>query len=107
MSEFFDYDPVAGMTYYTDYDHDNDEIVVHSVQDVQPHLDWAKEVRNSNVADKGIKRDMWHYAIIPTHVQLELRQKGINIYKKDHWRAMLKEINTNYPHLKMTSLKHE
>ena len=107
MSEFFDYEPHTGMQYSTDFNHDNDEIVVHSKQDVQPYIDFATEVRNSGVADKGIKREVWKYCTIPTHVELALREKGINIFKKDHQAAMLKEINENYPKLKYTRLHHE
>jgi hypothetical protein len=94
------------MTYYTE-DGEGDEITVHSVQDVQPFIDHATRVRNSGVADKGIKRDVWKYCTIPTHVELALRDKGINIYKKEDQKAMLKEINTNYPYLKYTRLHHE
>ena len=106
MSKFFDFDPTTGMTYYTE-DGEGDKITVHSVQDVQPFIDHATRVRNSGVADKGIKRDVWKYCTIPTHVELALRDKGINIYKKEDQKAMLREINQNYPYLKYTRLHHE
>jgi len=106
MSKFFEFDPYTGMRYDTE-DGDGDDITVHAKQDVQPYIDFATKVRNSGVADKGIKRDIWKYATIPTHVELAMRDKGINIYKKEHQKAMLKEINTNYPHLKYTRLHHE
>lgn len=107
MAEFFDYDPFTGMRYDTEYDHETGKITVHSSQDVTPHIEHATRVRNSGVADKGIKRDVWKYATIPNHVHLKLLEKGINMYKKDHQKAFLREINTNYPHLKYTRLKHE
>ena len=107
MSEFLDYDPLTGMTYSTDYDHETDNLVIHSTQDVQPSIDYATAVRNSGVADKGIKRNVWKYCTIPTSVELQLLQKGINIHKKEDQARMLKEINENYPKLKYTRLHHE
>lgn len=107
MAEFFDYDPHLGLRYETEYDHATDKITVNSYQDVQQYVDFATEVRNSNVADKGIKNDVWKYCTIPTIVQMQMKQKGIDIYNRDHQKAMIKEINTNYPHLKYTRLHHE
>ena len=107
MAEFFDYDPHLGIRYDTEYDEVTDKITVHAQQDVQQYVDFATEVRNSGVADKGIKRDVWKYCTIPTIVQMQMRNKGIDIYNKDHYQAMIKEINTNYPKLKYTTLHHE
>ena len=106
MAQFFDYDAHLGLRYDTE-EGDDGKITVHARQDVQPYVDFATEVRNSGVADKGIKRDLWKYCTIPTHVQLAMMEKGINIHNKDHSKAMLREINTNYPHLKYTRLHHE
>ena len=47
-----------------------------------------------------------HYAVIPAHVELAMRQKGINIYNPAQTKEVLKEINTNYPHLKTTNRTH-
>lgn len=106
MSEFFEYDPINGITYSTDYDEATGETVVHSMQDVDPILDHVARIRNKN-DDSGIKRDIWKYCTIPAAVELILLEKGINIHNKDHWPDVLREINTNYPKLKYTNLHHE
>jgi len=105
MSKFFEYDPFTGVRYDTE-DSYGDDIIVNASQNVQPHLDAAAKMRNSGEADLGIKRDFWHYCTIPTSVEIELKGKGIEIHNKNHLKALLKEINTNYPHLKMTRLHH-
>ena len=105
MSEFFDYNPHNGMIYSTDFDNANDNLIIHSKQDVEPILDHMNEKRKTD--DKGIEKNFWHYCSIPTMVELELRQKGINIYNKHQTKELLREINTNYPHLKATRKNHE
>lgn len=105
MPKFLDYNSARGTWYEEDYDHASDKVIVHTKQDVQPVLDLAKEERNSGINDKV--GDFSRYAIIPAHVEVALRQKGINIYNKHQTKELLREINQNYPHLKTTNLKHE
>ena len=105
MSTFFDYNKTNGMRYDTEDSDGKDEIVVVGTQDVQPILDHMKGKRDDN--DAGIKRGLWHYCTIPTVVQLELLKKGINILNKHQLNDVLREINTNYPHLKATRRHHE
>ena len=106
MSEFFEYDPLIGLRYDTEYDDGADKMTVHSSQDVEPVLDHMNAKRNKDDHDKGIKRGLWHYCSIPAHVELELRKKGLNIYDKNCTKDLLKEINTNYKYLKATRLNH-
>lgn len=91
------------MRYETEEDHE--KITIHSSQDVEPLLDALNEKRGQG--DQGIKKNFWHYCSIPTHVEIELRNKGINIYNKHQTKEVLREINTNYPKLKATRLNHE
>jgi len=105
MSEFFDYNKNNGMIYATEDGEKEGEIVIGASQDVQPIVDHMNKKRNG--VDTGVKRGLWHYCSIPTVVELELLQKGINIYNKHHFKAVLKEINTNYPYLKATRRHHE
>ena len=107
MSKFLDYNEARGTWYETDYDASDDRLVIHTKQDVQPVLDDNKIARNSGKGDAGVKGEFWHYATIPAHVEVELKQKGINIYDKNNLKQLFKEINTNYPYLKRTNLKHE
>ena len=108
MSEFFDYDPLTGLTYKTDYDWASDSITLNTSQDVQPVLDRARQLRNDETRDsKGIKDDFWLYAIIPPMVEVEIRNKhGININDKNCTKDFLRIINTEYPHLKVTNKTH-
>ena len=108
MSEFLEYDKHNGMTYSTDFDNGTDRTVIHSVQDVEPIIDHmaAKRRKNADMGDPGIKRGFWHYCSIPTHVELALRQKGINIYNKHKTKEVMKEIRTNYPYLMATNKRH-
>ena len=106
MAEVFDYDPERGITSYFEHDELTDKTTIHRVQDVEPLLDVAKTVRNDGLKDRGIKNNWWHYATIPTMVELELRKKGLNLYNPDHVKDIVKEINQNYPYLKMTEKSH-
>jgi hypothetical protein len=104
LSKFFDYNPDKGMWIEEDYDHTTDTVILHHKQDLQPVLDYAKEERNSGINDKV--GDLSKYAIIPAHVEIALRKKGINMYDPRQTRELLKEIETNYPRLKYTNLRH-
>lgn len=102
MATFFEYDPLTGVRYDFDYDPVTGEAAVGYTQNVQPVLDLAHRVRVDKVTDPGIKAGFWHYCTIPTTVQIELLKKGIDIGKANDFPRLFAEINTNYPHLKMT-----
>ena len=102
MSEFFDYDPVTGITEFFEWDDENRCAVIRSVQDVSALLDRNRELRNSGATDIGIKNEWWHVASIPCVVQMELRKKGIDIFNPDQWNLLAKTIETDYPYLKTT-----
>jgi len=109
MAEFFDYDPVHQVTSYFDFDENTGMASIRKEQDVQPYLDFAKEVRNQGLSDKRFKGDGYWcmYAVIPQVVEVALLNKGINIHNPDHTKAMMAEINTNYPWLKTTDMHHD
>ena len=104
MSEFLDYDPLHGLTYSTDYDPVDDKIILHTHQDLSDTLDHCERKRNQN---DGITGDLWLYCSVPAWLELELRDKGINIHDKNCTKDFIKEINTNYPKFKYTTLHHE
>ncbi|MHA2067374.1 MAG: hypothetical protein ACXABY_23645 [Candidatus Thorarchaeota archaeon] len=106
MSEFLDYDPVHGLTYSTDYDPVEDKIILHSQQDLTKTLEHCETRRNEN--DGITKGDgFWLYCTVPAWLELELREKGINIHDKNCTKDFIKEINQNYPKFKYTTLHHE
>jgi hypothetical protein len=107
MSTFFDYDPLTGLREDFDYDEMTGQATIRTTQDVELVLSRAAEMRNTGVADSGIKRGMWHYAYIPATVGMDLYKKGINVYGKHDGRALMREINANYPWLKTTNKTHD
>ena len=107
--EFFDYDPVTGLTYYLEQDFDplNPDLVrLHTEQDVTALVDHCERLRNENI--HTVKDEYFHYAKIPTVVQLQLLKKGINIFSNDPAEAKRarQEIEANYPRLKTSYAKH-
>jgi len=107
MPLFFDYNPDTGITQYFDYDPVNDEITLTSEQDCTSLIDQMTRLRNDDdYSRNGMKQEWWHYATIPAIVEIDLRKKGLNIYDKNATKAILKEINQNYPALKATTKTH-
>lgn len=106
MPEFFDYDPVTGVKTSWDYEENTGDAHFRHEQDVEPLLGHAMEARNTRQYEG--KHDMKFYCSIPVTVQIELRNKGIDIYSKDPSmiRLMLQTINKDYPYLKMTDKVH-
>lgn len=98
----FEYNPERG-SYYEIEDY-QDGLVIHTRQDTTPVIELNKAERNSGKNDKV--GEFNHYARIPAAIELALRQKGLNIYDKNQTRQLIREIETNYPHLKVTNLKH-
>lgn len=102
-----EWDPVLG-TWTVTKDHHDGGLIIRTEQDPTPSLDWAKKQRNSGVNDLGGKRDgadLKHYATISQAQILAMREKGIDIWNKDHTKKMIREIETNYPLCKVTNRK--
>lgn len=107
MPRLFDFDQDTGVKTYFDYDPIKDQVRLTYEQDVSHFLDRMKAIRgNPEISAKGIKEDWWLYCSIPPVVEMELRNKGLDINNKDHMKAILKEINANYPYLKATDKWH-
>ena len=105
LMEFFDYDPLSGITQYTEYDNLTDELVIHSVADAQPVLEMNKAMANDpDYKQQGIKNEFWHVASIPQIVQLKwLTEKGIDVHNSRHWPEVRKLLNDpEYLYLKTT-----
>lgn len=103
MSIFFDHNPTTGVTQHFDYDPIKDEIHLTHTQDVTAFLDAMKEQRL--YAKTGVET-FGHYADIPAIVEIALRKKGIRLDDKNCTKALIREIETNYPLLKATHKKH-
>lgn len=102
MAEFLDFDPVTGISHYTDYDETTGNMKIRYVQDVQPILDYTRALAADGGTDQGIKKGFWLYAKIPAVVQVHLKLKGIDINDPSATKRIIEEINTNFPHLRTT-----
>lgn len=102
--EFFDYDPLTGVTEYVEWHGDTFSIT--SEQDVQPFLDFAAELRNTQIPDGNFRKEGWLYACIPPVVQAQLFKRGINIMDKNDNKKVVSTINTDYPYCKVTHRHH-
>lgn len=109
--EHFDYDPLTGITTKFDFDFDSGTVIFRKEQDVEAYLATMMETRNIDSTRKGLMdggREFHLYATIPMIVQLELMEKGIDIFSDDPavQRRMFDEINKNYPYCKATYRTH-
>ena len=104
--EFLDYSPDTGIAYYTDYDEASKTMFYHAETDVEPLLDYCEKLRNENIYNP--KDELFHYAKIPTIVQLQLLKKGLNIFSNDEkiLKRCRQEIEANFPRLKTSYAKH-
>jgi hypothetical protein len=106
LAKFVEFDPTRGVECWEDYTVDG-KLQIHHRQDVEPLLDHTRMLRNDGLTDAGIKNDMWHYACIPTVVMLEWREKfGVDLFNKDHLKAVYRLLNTEYSYLKTTTKHH-
>ena len=104
-----DYDPTSGITTYFDYEADNDTALIYHEQDVTPILDMNKALQNEPDAWKqGVKNSWAHYAQIPNIVvQKWLNEHGVNLYDKNHQKAVFRLLNDpEYRYLKTTTKFH-
>jgi hypothetical protein len=109
VKRIVDYDPFTGMTTTFDYDHVSDTSIIGREQDVSVLLDVNKALQNDeSYSRKGIKNDWWHYASIPPLIIEKWRNEfGIDVFNKDHLKAVYKKLNDpEYLYLKTTSGFH-
>src|SRR5262245_6931159 len=81
---------------------------IRSEQDVEPVIEHATAMRNDGRGDPkltGPGMKLLYY--LPNAVIMELRKKGINMMspKEEDFRKCDKEIELNYPYLKVTAKK--
>lgn len=107
-----DYDPLTGMTTWFDYEKSTDTMAITNEQApsiVNNVLDSNAHMRHDDdYSRQGIKDDWWHYARIPNGVILEMKEKfGADLLApKPDWKYVLKVLNREYPHLKVTTKTH-
>ena len=105
--ELFDYNPLTGMRYLWDQDALTGDVYIRKEMDVEPILDRAKAIRNARSVDDQIKKDdyLCLVAMIPQIVELELLKKGLKLSRREDLPRIEREIETNYPHCKVSDKK--
>jgi hypothetical protein len=103
--ELFDVDPLTGVQEYLEFT-DDGKFHITTEQDVEPILDFCKEMANAGIADGNFKKEGWLYASIPPVVQAQLFKKGVNILDANDTKRLINEINTNYAYCKTTHKHH-
>ena len=104
--EFFDYDPVTGVTEYMAIE--DGKIHIRSEQDVTPYIEYAQHLAKTGATDttEQKKADFRLYAMLPPVVVADMFKRGINLMDPSMTGRVLNEINTNYPYLKCTTKHH-
>lgn len=102
-------DQDGGTLTYFGMDEGSGDITITTEQDVSGFLDHMKRMRETSSErwDKGVKEEWVHYASIPNVVIMQLKAKGIDVFNPDHEKAVLREINSSYPYLKVVDKHHE
>jgi hypothetical protein len=98
MIKFSEYDGTLRQDYHFD---DDGSMVINYIQDTNVNLDFAKKARNNDDRNLWRKEEFKHYASIPAVIYIEMLKKGIDM--KDS-KALVKEIELNYPYLKTTEM---
>jgi hypothetical protein len=107
MPDFFDYDPLKGVTSFFDYDDATGIATIRKVQDNSLLLDYAAEARNAGLSDRKYKKSDWAlYCYIPEWLEIELMKRGLSIDRVDDHRKILSIINREFPAMKMTDKTH-
>lgn len=101
-----DFDSLTGVATYHHYDHHTKQTIIEEVQDVSPFIERNKQAQ-INDTKQGIKENWWHVASIPIGVQYQwMKEHGVNIWDKNHKKAMFKLLNDpDYRYLKTTTGK--
>ncbi len=107
MRQLLDYDPINGVSCY--FNAEGEKFFFTHEQDTRLILDGNVGLQNNDsYTKKGIKEDFWHYATIPTVVEMEwLNKYGVSLDNPDHKKKVFELLNhPDYRNLKTTSKKH-
>lgn len=109
MKQVIEYDPLSGITTTFDYDEGTDTTIIGREQDVSAILEKNKALANNDdVTKEGIKNSWWLYAEIPNIViEKWLNEHGVNLYNRDHQKAVFRLLNQpEYRYLRTTNKYH-
>ena len=103
------HDKETGLIETMHYDSTTDTMTIEHSQDVTKALEHTKNLaKDGDYTSNGMKGDNWlHYCHVPDIVILEIKKKyGLDLYNPDHMKAVFRVINTEYPALKTTTIRH-
>lgn len=105
MKRLLDKCPLTGMETWHDYDPVTRVTTLYDVQDCDPYLDRNKRLANDETrSKKGIKDGWWHVASIPNAIIHRWLSEGINVYRREHQKAVMKKLqDPEWRYLKTTS----
>ena len=107
---FVDYDPVSGISTFTEYDSGTDSInLTYEYDDVSTNLDLCKALANDeDYTKKGIKNGWWHYAHIPNSIINKwLIEEGINVFDRNDQKKVHQKLNSpEYMYLRTSHKRH-
>lgn len=101
-----DYDPYTRMTTTFDYDHVSDTTIIGREQNVEGIIEVNKALANNEDYTKGgIKESWFHCATIPNVVaEIWLNRYGVNVFDKNHTKAVKRLLNDpEWRYLKTTT----
>ena len=108
VRDILDYDPLTGMSTTFNYNHTDDTFSVGCKQECSGIVEAAKEKLATADHRKQMKDDLIHYAYVPVAVQYEwLSKYGVDFGNRDHNKAWMRLLNTEYKHLKTTPITHD
>ena len=106
--DLIDYDPWTLTATYHHYDELTDKTTIETVQDMEPFLQTANELRkDDDYSKQGIKKEMWHYAHLPNAIiDKMLLEDGVNVFERGQEKEVLRLLNTKYSIYKVTRGRH-
>lgn len=109
MKRLIDIDPLSGSKVFHEYDHMEKRTIITEEHDVEPLLKLNKaQYNDEGFKKKGMKAEFLKVASIPPSIQMKWKQEhGVDIYNKDHTKAIMKLLNDpEYRYLRSASGKY-
>lgn len=104
-----DYNPLTKESVSFQYNEIDDSITIGHHQDISNVLEYNKLLAlDTERTKQGMKESFWHYAKIPNIVAMKWKlEHGVDIFNKDHSKAMFRLLNDpDNKYLRTTEKKH-
>lgn len=108
MPAFIDKSPYTGLEHWVD-ENEDDEIRHYVQGDIEPTLDYCKEMRAGDSARRHMKKHgILHFATLdPVAIMKMITEDGVNPLAPDcDQKKLFRLLNTKYKHLKTTDMIH-